>query len=148
MEELNKTTIDDVQMEISLAKPQSEQRQKKKFQMRQGAPAFPMQRGRGGRVPYEYYPSPAIRRGGAQVGGYQKYPPYAPNAYTPGPYDAYGGGGYAGGEYYGGGYADYGAAYGGGYEGGSYGVGTSYGGGAPRGGVSFIFCEDRILQKL
>lgn len=59
MEALHKSTLDDVEIEVSLAKPQNEQK-KKKFQMKRGMGDYFQGPSRGGRSNYEFYP-PAPR---------------------------------------------------------------------------------------
>lgn len=144
MESLHKSTLDDVEIEVSLAKPQNEQK-KKKFQMKRGMGDYFQGPSRGGRSNYEFYP-PAPRGRGAF--GYPK--PYAHNNATPGPYEPYSYGGGGGGEYgypgdYGyGGYEEYADPYYNSYQppypyrgnAGYYRPRGSYGGGRPasRGG--------------
>jgi heterogeneous nuclear ribonucleoprotein R len=126
LEALRGTVLEDIQIDISLAKPQSDK--KKKTGMR-GRGVFGNTRGVGGRGGGSYggndyggvYTPPlAATGGGYHRGGGGRYPPAAPayNNPYPGaggplgyePYGNYGGGGaYGGGGGYGGGYDPYSA---------------------------------------
>ncbi|KAL3073628.1 hypothetical protein niasHT_036298 [Heterodera trifolii] len=147
MEALKNTEVDGAPMEVSLAKPQGDQNQKKKLAIK--SRFNPQQYGAGvtpgigprGRKGYEYMGAFRGGRGGAgpsmHMGYHQPYPGYPPAGYGPPPYDpyysgygAYGGGGY---DMYGGYPADPAAAYYGqhpAHASGSYGAGP----GGPPGG--------------
>uniref|UniRef100_A0A914HFF1 RRM domain-containing protein n=1 Tax=Globodera rostochiensis TaxID=31243 RepID=A0A914HFF1_GLORO len=127
MEALKNTELDGAEMEISLAKPQGDQNQKKKLAIK--SRFNPQQYGAGvtpgigarGRKGYDYMGSGYRGGRGAgpsmPVGAYQPYHGYPPTGYGPPPYDPYysGYGAYgaatAGYDMYGGYAADPSAAY-------------------------------------
>ncbi|CAD5208548.1 unnamed protein product [Bursaphelenchus xylophilus] len=129
MEALQGTKIEDVEVEISLAKPQQDNKLKKKPMPRVGGPP-----GKGGPSKFG---GPPKGRGGPPQRGYGG-PGYGSFAPPPQGYDPYYGGGAPGGYYGGGGYDPYYQAPDPYYGGGGYppaGYGGGYGGppGGPKG---------------